>query len=102
MMKVAVGPDRNLHHLSDAGRGNRLSDEPERLRRRLRQAPLAALPVLAPRPAVPPDAALATGHAGAYVWPERLNPDGNHDLTHHVASRSRRARSPSRTPTSGP
>ena len=36
--QTAHGPDRDIHHLSDPRRGDRLPDEPQGLRRRLRQA----------------------------------------------------------------
>src|SRR6185295_1588998 len=101
------------HHLSDPRRGDRLPNEPEGLRRRLRQAPITSLAPnyigtqypLAPkggRLARRARAGLATGREGAYLWPDRLNPDWNHDLTHHVAPRSRRPRSPGSAPTPGP
>ncbi len=45
----ALGPDRDLHHLPDARRRHRLPDEPQGLRRRLRQAAVAARASARPR-----------------------------------------------------
>ena len=42
--KLRDRPVRHLHHLPDAGRRHRLSDQPEGLRRGLRQAAVSALP----------------------------------------------------------
>ena len=43
LKQLRNGQDRDLHHLPDPGRRHRLSDQPERLRRGLRQAALRRL-----------------------------------------------------------